>query len=932
MKKLLNRWSQIKNTIQKATKGYEENIFLVVGLLIAIGVPLFFLWNPIEFKEDDAQARSVLQAVEIPIDDGGGNDNGGGGGNPGGGGGGGGRPPRPNGQPNIRNDDVRTNVDVPITIDVLDNDRPRDGVPLNEGSIRIVRQPDNGTVEILPDNTIRYTPNPGFAAGDIGSDDFRYEVDSQNGQTDGADVRVTVIAIGRPETNPDDATTFEDTPVTIDVLANDGTNDDIPLDLSTVEILEQPENGTAVLNPDNTITYTPNPGFFGDDELEYNVCAVNGTCDSEPVRIEVIEVPFDQVGNQPPVANDDTAATGSGIPVTIPALANDFDSDGDLTAANTTVTVQPTNGTVTVGANGDLFYTPDSTFIGTDTLTYQIQDNDGLTDTAVVTITVTEQAPTSQPPVAVNDQATTPANSPVTVNVLVNDTDPDDDINPASLAVITQPTNGTAIVNDQDRVIYTPNTDYVGPDTFTYQISDSEGSTATATVSITVEENPVPEANDDTVAITQNDTTVIDILTNDTSPASPLDVTSVTIITQPANGFVTVNPDGTIEYTPNQDYTGPDSLVYQVSNSSPNPQSDVATVNITVSEDIIPIAVNDSGTTRKNNSVTVPILDNDTIPGGEVTPDMFTGIVTPPANGTVIFDDTTGEVTYTPNVDFTGGDSFTYEIEGPDGTSSATVLINVQNPLGPDALDDEVTINEDSTIDIDVLANDVPGDGALDAATLTIETQPSNGVTSVDTSTGIVTYTPNADFIGTDSFTYEIGNTEGEFDTATVLVTVVEDAAPDALDDSIGTDVDTSVVIPVLDNDVDSLNSILPDSVSIVSQPQNGTVTVNADGTITYTPEAGYQGTDTFAYQIENEAGKFDVATVSVVVQQVAPIDVETQSRIGQVLGASEIVDGELARTGGLDEIASNFVIILGVILATGFFTSLYFIKANSLK
>ena len=935
MNKLFNKWSQLTKQIKQLTSGYEENIFLVAGLLLAIGVPLFFLWNPIEFKKDDAQARSVLQAVEIPIDDGG-DDNGGGGSGGGsggsGGGGGGGGWTRPNGQPYIGDDSARTNVGEPVDIPVLDNDWPHNGVPIDEDTLRITDQPDNGTVTINPDNTITYTPNPGFAAGDIGTDTFKYAVDAENGASEDATVRITVVEPGRPETNPDDATTFEDTPITIDVLANDEPTDGVPLDLESVEILQQPQNGTAVLNPDNTITYTPNPGYFGNDELEYNLCAENGTCDSEPVRITVIEIPFDQVGNQPPVANNDTATTQSATPVTIPALNNDFDSDGDLDAAATTITVGPNSGTASVGTNGDVIYTPDAGFVGTDTITYQISDNEGLTDTATITITVSSQPIQTQPPVANDDAGTTPFNSPITVDVLANDVDADNDINPNSLAILTQPTNGSAIVNSQNEVIYTPNTGYTGTDTFTYQIADSENSTDTATVTITVDQNPAPEAVDDTTITGENDVVTIPILDNDISEVSPLNTGSVTIVTQPTNGSVTVNDDGTVDYTPDNGYTGPDSFVYEVSNTLPNPQSDVATVTITVTENQAPLAQNDSATTRRNNSVAIPVLDNDIIPGRDIEIEDFDSITQNPTNGSVTFDSTTGEITYVPDVDFSGGDSFQYSITTDDGTSIATVLVNVQNPLGPDALDDTVAVAKDGSIQIEVLNNDTPGEGTLVPSTLTIETQPSNGVVSVDSTTGIITYEPDEGFVGQDSFTYEIGNSESEFDTATVLVNVTEaDIPPIANDDTGETEPDTQVIIPVLDNDFDSADSLNDESITIVSLPENGKTTVNPDGSITYLPNPGYQGTDSFVYSVENRTGLSDIATVTVLVRQTGPIDISL-ARTGQVLGASEKVSGELARTGGAGEIAGNVLIAIGLLLASGFFFSLYFIKSVTLK
>lgn len=932
MKKLSNGLSQTKREVKKLVSGNEENIFLVAGLILAIGVPMFFLWNPINFSRDDAQARSVLQAVEIPIDNGDDDDdnnNGGGnsgGGNNGGGNSGGGNS-TPTGQPRSRDDYATIRPGQTVTVDVLANDEPRDGIPIDPSTFTITDQPNDGTIEVLPDKSIRYTPNDGVGVNSEETDTIRYTVQSENGQQGGGRLRITIRPEGFPNLDDDRATTYEDTPININVLNNDSPRDNIPLDTGTLGINEQPSNGTVSITPDNRILYTPNPGFFGNDEFRYQISSENGLTDDERVRVTVIEVPFDAVDNQPPIANPDTATTGSGTAVTIPVLANDFDQDGDLNPANTTIETGPTNGTAIANPDGTITYTPTPGTVGPDTLTYQITDDDGATATATVTIDVTAVAPTNQPPVANDDFGTTPVDTPITVDVLANDVDADNNINPDTLAIPNQPTNGTAIVNPNNQVIFTPNPGFTGTETFTYQISDLLGETDTATVTITVAPNPTPTANDDVIAIRSNESITVSVLGNDVSPESPLNTGSVEIITPPTNGTATVNPDGTIDYTPNTDYVGPDSYVYEVSNSLPNPQTDAATVSITVSESQVPVAANDTVLTPRNISVTVPILENDLLPGGTITSSNFVGIVDGPTNGTATFDSATGLVTYVPNTDYTGPDSFTYEISGPDGNATALALIDVQSPVGPNAVDDLYTINTDSTAELEVLVNDTPGSGELANNTLTVEQQPSNGLISVDTSTGVITYQPDAGFTGQDTFTYEIGNTNGEFDVATVVVDVVNDAPPAANDDETTTDVDQTISIPVLDNDFDSLDSIIPADTQIISEPTNGTAEVNPDGTVNYTPNPGYQGTDSFVYQIVNEAGITDVATATIRVAQTAPVDV-TLSRAGQVLGASEIVDGELARTGGPEDLAANLVLAVGVMMSAGFFVSLYANKA----
>jgi uncharacterized protein YdeI (BOF family) len=177
------------------------------------------------------------------------------------------------------------------------------------------------------------------------------------------------------------------------------------------------------------------------------------------------------------VAVDDSATTPQGTPVTIYVLNNDTDADGHtLTVASVT---QGAHGPV-VNNGGDVTYTPDPGFSGADSFTYTVTDAHGGTDTATVTVTVTS---INHPPVAGDDSATTPQDTPVTINVLSNDSDPDNDTLTVNSA--TQGSHGS-VTNNGSHVTYTPNSGFTGADSFNYTISDGNGSTDTATVTVTV--------------------------------------------------------------------------------------------------------------------------------------------------------------------------------------------------------------------------------------------------------------------------------------------------------------------------------------------------------------------------------------------------------------------------------------------------------------
>jgi hypothetical protein len=276
-----------------------------------------------------------------------------------------------------------------------------------------------------------------------------------------------------PQTLPDAASTAQGVAVTIHVLANDTDPDG---DALTVTGVSKPQFGQATTNG-QTVTYTPNPAFTGLDSFSYFVSDGKGGTAANSVTVTV-NGPGG--ANQAPTAANDTATTTAGVAVTIDVLANDSDPDGDALAI--TIDGPPSHGVAVVN-NGKVVYTPQTGFTGTDSFTYIISDGKGGTATATVTVTVTGSDGPNRAPTAANDSATTPAGVAVTIDVLANDSDPDGDA--LSITTVTPPTNGTATV-ENGRVVYTPNTGFVGSDSFTYTITDGKGGSATATVTITI--------------------------------------------------------------------------------------------------------------------------------------------------------------------------------------------------------------------------------------------------------------------------------------------------------------------------------------------------------------------------------------------------------------------------------------------------------------
>jgi hypothetical protein len=198
---------------------------------------------------------------------------------------------------------------------------------------------------------------------------------------------------------------------------------------------------------------------------------------------------------------------------------------------------------------------------------------------------------------------------------------------------------------------------------------------------------------------------------------------------------------------------------------------------------------------------------------------------------------------------------------GPDTVFGAGKLFVAAEPnTPPTAADDSATTDEDTSVTVEVLLNDIDADG--DALTVSAVTQGAGG--AVTTDGGTVTYTPDPNFNGVDSFTYTISDGKGGTDTANVTVTVnpVNDA-PVANDDTAQTETDTAVAIDVLANDSDVDGDTI--TVLSVTQGANGSV-VNGGDSVSYTPHPSFVGTDSFSYTIDDGSGGTDSASVTVTV------------------------------------------------------------------
>lgn len=537
--------------------------------------------------------------------------------------------------------------------------------------------------------------------------------------------------------------------------------------------------GTTLTSIDDTLVTVG-------QQYSYRIIAVNSggqtSATSNTVQVDACAAPTPtptptetEPENTPPVANDDNETTFRDVVVTIDVLDNDSDAEGPLDIACTSVTQQPAHGSVVISStDGQATYTPASGYTGTDSFVYQICDQDGLTDTATVTITVLPPPglPFEPPITRVSVSSSCEGSTPV--NVLTWDT-----VSP-SYRVMRDGVELTTL----SAMTYTDRTVNAGQ-SYRYQVitiaPEGVGVGTEETVTTTTCTTP-PEAS--TLSVTG--------LCSGNAPQHVLTWTAATGATSYAifRDDVEIGTATVTNFTDDAITTGI-SYRYRINSineAGATQSNEVALVAPDCTPETTPPAQqppeanDDHRATDPGVEVEVEVLDNDSDPDGELNPACVM-IVTQPQHGTVVVNPTNGHVTYTPANGFTGTDTFVYEVCDDDGLKdTATVTIDVTpDKENPDAVDDEKETPKDTSTEIDVLSNDRDPDGTLNPTCVAVVDQPENGTTSVNATTGRITYTPSSGFVGTDTFVYEVCDNDGLKDSARVTVRVTEPGAPQRL-------------------------------------------------------------------------------------------------------------------------------------------------------
>ncbi|EHW0654782.1 tandem-95 repeat protein [Vibrio parahaemolyticus] len=709
-----------------------------------------------------------------------------------------------------------------------------------------------------------------------GSETLTFTATDPSGESVSQTVNFTVASVA--DIVADKATVVEDTPTIINVLSNDtfeSTDKVVSLDADN-----GPKNGTVIVNNDGTVTYTPDDNYVGKDTFTYVVTS-GGVSESTTVSVDVTPV------NDAPVAKDDIATTQEDTAVTIDVLPNDSDVDGDKLSIES-ASVPKEQGTVEV-VNGKLVFTPAENFNGDAEITYTVTDGQ-LTDEAKVTVTVNpvNDAPTIKVDAVESITEDAVSTDTVVATLTVRDTDTPEDQLTVSLK---NNSNGYFVLVGDEVKLTQAGVDAVNNDelnlkdlTISASVSDGVNPTASDSDSLIVNRvNDAPTIKVDAVeSITEDavntDTVVATLTVRDTD--TPEDQLAVSLENNSNGYFVLVGNE--VKLT----QAGVDA----VNNDELNLKD--LTISASVSDGVNPTA-NDSDSLIVNRVNDAPTVEN-AIADQELSEDFATYTIdlndafkdsdsalnfSVSGNSNIQVAIVNGIATITPTADWNGSEALTFTATDPSGESVSQTVNFTVAPVA-DIVADKATVVEDTPTIIKVLGNDT-FEGDDQVVSLDTNNGPANGTVSVNPD-GSVTYTPNDNYHGTDSFTYIV--TSGgvsESTTVSVDVTPVNDA-PVAKDDIATTQEDTAVTIDVLPNDSDVDGDKL--SIESASVPkEQGTVEV-VNGKLVFTPAENFNGNAEITYTV-TDGQLTDEAKVTVTVN---PVNDAPTIKVDAVEGITE--------------------------------------------
>lgn len=571
--------------------------------------------------------------------------------------------------------------------------------------------------------------------------------------------------IGTQATNPDFNSTF----VNVAVAGNTNTNDNVPAGSAygTPVLASGPGGSSPSISMSSNGTYNFVTNKAGVYMYNVPVCVPSqpAPCPATLLTITVLEP---AISTNLPVANVDIATTKINTAVTIKTLANDAAGNvtTSLSTASVTVTGAPLHGTTSINAaTGDITYTPANNYVGPDTLTYQVCDNQSPSQCATAKqIITTLPSSSANTTTAADDYLIAQVNTVTTGNVKTNDIDAEGNTQTVAPQTANVPGKGTLILLADGSYTFTPQAGFTGPVDFSYSTCDNgtPQMCAAATLHILVRPES-PYTNPDLNSTFINTPLPGNVSTNDKVQAGTTYGTPVAASSPSGSAAtITMNSDGTYTFKTSM----PGVYVYDVPVCYPvvSLPCPVTKLTITVLDGTVtnnpPVANVDIASTKMNTAVTIKTLANDaaSYSSNALVPSSVT-VTTSPLHGTVSINSTNGDITYTPATGYVGSDTLTYQVcdnQLPSKCATAKQVITVLSPVAANrttAADDYIITRVNTAVNGNVKTNDTDPEGNTQTVTVQNITYSGRGTLQLATD-GSYTFTPDTGFTGPADFIY----------------------------------------------------------------------------------------------------------------------------------------------------------------------------------
>ncbi|MAF83890.1 MAG: hypothetical protein CL797_07310 [Chromatiales bacterium] len=750
--------------------------------------------------------------------------------------------------------------------------------------------PEEMTIE-AETGVISWTPLEGVTTS--GEVSLTVTDDGIPSASDTEEFTIAVTAVNDPpvvQSEIDDLNTDEDSEEIVVNLS--GTFSDVEVavgeqSLSLTVAHNQPQLLAAVIDTNNQLSLTFEPNRFGTAEVTVTATDTEGGTASDVFNVVVTAVndaPIATLTTLTETLNEDGLAHIDLLPVF-------SDVDGDtltyqfFSPQEQGWVDQPVGNHGTATMNGELLqYSPAQNFSGSDTILVRTTDGEKSSNTVTLGLTVTA---VNDAPIAIDSTHECLENQSTSVQLYSEDVESDDLIytlmtlpaaGPLYLGQdkIEQAPYSTEAIATPPQFVYQPTTDFIGLDRFTFSVKDGTSESNTATVTLDVSNvNQAPVAADGTLSVLEDSTdNVLQLTASDDGSGTLL----YQLVTYPAHGVLN-GPLPELTYSPQANYDGSDSFTFSVNDGTH--QGNTATVQITVTAVNDPPVAIDKEVSLPEDSQAVPIR----LDAGDVETSDLAYTVGKPSHGTL--SGTAPDMTYTPDDNYFGDDSFTFTVndgtvDGGTGESQvATVSLTVTAVNDrPVATANVLSVDEDTSLEITLEGSDIDSE----LLTFSLISTPVHGTLTGEAPD--LTYTPETNFNGQDTIVFKVDDGQTDSQNALIRITVnpVNDL-PLVADQTVAVEEEKTAVIQISAPDADG------DTVTfqLIDPPANGQLAGEIPYLV-YQPKPDFSGTDNFTYQVQDSNSEFSQsATVTITVTNINDPPVTQVGQLETTAGSQDV-------------------------------------------